>query len=228
MSLITDAASALASVDPSITGKRRLILLGHPKCESGYGYYKPFNNTPDGSPSHNWGALYAKGDRGTFQTVDSSDEGVWYPQAAWNSSAIVGARQYIKLIRYSYPEAWAAAALGDAWKFAKALWRDGPGSSRPPYYGGFKPGSPNSIAPKGTIWKSPQDYYYRILAYARYVQGCANEVARALGEPQSIFLKPPPPPRGMKSGSKSSGGALGALLLVGGGGWLLTRSMGRS
>lgn len=224
MSLITDAASALSVADPLVTGKRRLVLLGHAKCESGYGYYKPFNQTPDGSPSHNWGALYAKGDRGTFETVDTNEGVVWHPQAAWNSSAVVGARQFVNLIHGSYPEAWAAAAVGDAWKYARGLWRDGPGSSRPPYYGGFPPGSPNSIAPKGTIWKSPQDYYYRILAYAKYVQGCANEVARALGQPQSVFLKAPPPPRNVKSGSKSNGG-LGLVALLAGGGYLLTRNL---
>lgn len=228
MSRIADAAVALASVRPNIRGAQRQLMLSHVKGESGFGYVSPFDKTPDGSPSHNWGAIYAKGDRGTFKTVDTSDGKTWYPQAAWNSSAEVGARQYVDLIQYGYPEAYTAAVRGDAWGFAKGLWRKGPGSSAPPYYEGFPPGHKWSVAPKGTVKGSAADHYYRILAYARFAMGNVSAVASALGEKPAVYLKAPPPPKGgrVKGGASSSGGMLGALVIIAGGGWLVTRSLG--
>lgn len=214
MSRVVDAAVALASVRPDIRGARRQLMLSHAKGESGFGYVPPFDKTPDGSPSHNWGAIYASGDKGTFQTVDTSDGKVWYPKAAWNSSAAVGARQYASLIQNSYPEAYETAGRGDAWGFAKGLWRKGPGSSAPPYYEGFPPGHKWSLAPKDTVKGSAADYYYRILAYAKFAMGNVSAVAGALGEKPAVFLKAPPPPKGggsVKSG-RDSGGAFGIAL----------------
>lgn len=218
MSRIADAAVTLASVRPDIRGARRQLMLSHVKGESGFGYVAPFDNTPDGSPSHNWGAIYANGDKGTFKTVDTSDGKTWYPQAAWNSTAAVGARQYVNLIQGSYPEAYEAAGRGDAWGFAKGLWRRGPGSSAPPYYEGFPPGHKWSLAPKGTKKDSAADYYYRILAYAKFAMGNVSAVAGALGEKPAVYLKAPPPPKGsgapVKSGS--GGGGFGLVALAGG------------
>lgn len=223
MSYIADAALTFNSVKPSAGRVRRQMMLGQVKCESNFGYaFK----TPDGSPSHNWGAIYAKGDRGTFEGTDTEDGKVWHPQVAWNSSAAVGARQYVNLIEFSYPKAYAAAATGNAWDFANGLWRLGPNSAQPPYYGGFPPGHKWSLAPNGTVKNSPADYYYRKLAYAKMVAGCAADVARALGEPVSVFVKAPAPPRAgsVKSGSKSIGG-LGLVAILAGGGYLLTRNL---
>lgn len=228
MSRIADAAVSLANIRPDIRGKRRQMMLGHVNGESGYGFRPPFNKTPDGSPSHNWGAIYAKGDKGSFKSVDTSEGKTVYPQAAWNSSAEVGAQQYVNLIQYSYPEAYEAAGRGDAWGFAKGLWRKGPGSSAPSYYEGFPPGDKRGVTPKGVKPHSPLDHYYRILAYAMYVNSQAPAVASALGETNGVYLKAPQPPKGghIKGGASSSGGMLGALVIVAGGGWLVTRSLG--
>lgn len=220
---IASAAKALSAVRPDIRGARRQIMLGQVKAESNFGYaFK----TPDGSPSHNWGAIYASGDKGTFPVGDTDEGKPFTANAAWNSSAEVGARQYVNLIQHAYPLAYAAAERGDAWGYASGLWRGGPGSSAPPYYGGFPPGHKWSLAPKGTIPKSPLDYYYRKLAYAKMIMGAAAEVARVLGEPLGVHLKPPPPPRkGAKSGTSKSDGGLGLLALLGVGGFVISKGM---
>ncbi len=225
MSRIADGAVALAAVRSDIRGARRQLMLAQVRHENDFGYAYPFDQTPDGSPSHNWGAIYAKGDRGTFSSdvlVDTDDGKTFHPMAAWNSSAEVGARQFANLIQYNYPLAWEAAARGDSWGYAKGLFRDGHG-----YYGGFPPGHKWSLAPKGTKLHSPLDHYYRILAYAKSVDSLSGQVASALGEKKLTFLKVPAPPKGgVVSGSRSSGGALGAAVIVLGGGWLITRGLG--
>jgi hypothetical protein len=197
---IARAASALASVAPDVVDPARIIFLGQVKAESDFG--NAFT-TPDGSNSNNWGAIYAPGDRGTIPVGDTSDGKPFTAKAAWNSTPEAGARQFVTLIRGSYPKAYAAALAGDVWAYAQGLFRDGHG-----YFGGFPPGHKWSLAPAGTPLHSPLDHYWRIAAYARMVMGSLRSVAAALGVPVSATLREPPPPA-------SSGGNADGLPAVG-------------
>lgn len=229
MSRISDAAAALHEVAPDLNQAAQQCLLGQVKVESDYGYLL---TTPDGSPSHNWGNIYTAGDRGTIKASDTYEGKPITVGAAWNSSAVAGARQFYNLIRGPYSPALSFAAAGDLWGYARALWRDGPAppfprkpSHRPSYYTGFPPGHKWSLAPKGTKAGSPADEYARILAYARYIDAGARAVASTLGQPYACRVNAPPPPvGGSGGGSTSTGGGVvaaavigvGALLLLGG------------
>jgi hypothetical protein len=226
MGRITDAAAALRSVAPDMNDATEQMLLGQVRVESDFGYLL---TTPDGSPSHNWGNIYTNGDRGTIKADDTYEGKPITVGAAWNSSAIVGARQFYNLIRGSYSPALAAAAAGDAFVYSVALWRDGPMAApwtrkqghRPSYYTGFPPGHKWSLAPKGTRAGSDVDAYYRILAYAKYIDSGARQVASALGKPLSVRVNAPPPPvsgggGGGGGGGAGAGGIVAAAFVVGG------------
>lgn len=219
---IRDAARALNEARPGLSRGARQVFLGHVLNESYFGYaFK----TPDGSPSHNWGAIYAPGDRGTIDVNDTNEGIPFVGKAAWNSSAVVGARQYVNLITNAYAPALAKATDGDAWGFAVALWRNGPGSSRPPYYGGFPPGHKWG-APKSVKQGSALDYWYRKKAFATAVRNGAATVAGALGEPLAVRLVVPPAPRGnVVSGSSGSGGGVIVATALTGAVWLGFRSL---
>lgn len=186
------AAAALDAVRPGLNRAARQMLLGQARSESEYG--NAFT-TPDGSNSNNWGAIYAKGthEPPTIPVGDSYEGKPVTMNGAWNNTVEDGAKQFSNLVINNY-KVLPFAEVGDAWGYARSLWRDGPGTSKPSYFTGFPPGHKYSLAPAGTKPLSPQDYYYRILAYAKFVQGGANAVAKALGEPSTAFLKPPPPP----------------------------------
>lgn len=184
-SRIRAAAASLAVVLPASSGTTpsarctRHLVLGHVLRESLFGYAFA---TPDGSASNNWGSIYARGDLGRVTVRDTLDGKPVIAGAAWNSSPEVGAKQFVELLRGSYAPALDRAAAGDAWGYARALWRDGPNSKRPSYYTGFPPGNANSGAPLGTPMHSALDHYHRVLAYARMLLSGAREVASALDE----------------------------------------------
>lgn len=213
---IRNAAPALAAARPGLNDSATEMFLGQVEAEDQFGYAF---TTPDGSPSHNWGALYAPGDRGTIPVGDTSDGKPFTANAAWNSSAVVGARQFVQLIEGSYAPALERASAGDAWGYARALWRDGPGSARPSYYGGFPPGHKWG-APAGVPLHSPLDDWYRITAYAKMVYGAAQAAANALGKPLAVHLSIPPAPAAggpsptpAPSPSSSSSSSSGVLAL---------------
>lgn len=184
------AAAALDAVRPDLNRAARQMLLGQAKNESDFGNAL---TAPDGVNSNNWGNIYADGDLGTIPSGDTYEGKPITVNAAWNSTPEVGAKQFADLVINNY-KVLPFAENGDAWGYARALWRDGPGSSKPSYYTGFPVGHKYSLAPEGTEKLSPQDYYYRVLAYAKYVKSGADAVAKALGETSAVFLKAPPPP----------------------------------
>jgi hypothetical protein len=184
------AAAALDAVRPDLNRAARQMLLGQAKNESDFGNSL---TAPKGVNSNNWGNIYAKGDLGTIPSSDTFEGKPISVNAAFNSTPEAGAKQFSDLVINNY-KVLPFAENGDAWGYARALWRDGPGTSKPSYYGGFPVGHQWSLAPKGTEPLSPQDYYYRVLAYAKYVMGGAQQVAKALGETSTVFLKAPPPP----------------------------------
>ncbi|MBS3991115.1 MAG: hypothetical protein KGZ51_03515 [Erysipelothrix sp.] len=190
---IPRAAVALDAVRPDLNRAARQMLLGQAKSESDFGNHF---STPDGSNSNNWGAIYANGDHDppTIPVGDTFEGKPITMKGAWNISPESGAKQFSNLVINNY-KVLPFAESGDAWGYARSLWRDGPGTSKPSYYTGFPPGHKYSLAPEGTVQFSPQDYYYRILAYAKFLQGGANAVAKALGEQPMVFVKPPPPPK---------------------------------
>lgn len=221
MITLARAAAAFDAVRPGVPRSKRQMMLGQVRAESDFG--NAFK-TPDGSDSNNWGAIYAKGDRGTIPVQDTYEGKPITMGAAWNSTPEVGARQFTNLIQGSYPQAWAAADGGNAWDYALGLWRKGPGTS---YFTGFPPGHKWSLAPKGTKSGSALDHYYRILAYAKFVAGGAASVARALGEPVAVRLVAPPPPKGSKVAGSRGGDGLGLAVMLGGGIFAVTRLMDR-
>ena len=189
---VARAAAALDAVRPDLNRAARQMLLGQAKSESDFGNHF---STPDGSNSNNWGAIYAKGDHDppTIPVGDTFEGKPITMKGAWNNSPESGAKQFSNLVLNNY-KVLPFAESGDAWGYARSLWRDGPGSSKPSYYTGFPPGHKYSLAPEGTEQFSPQDYYYRILAYAKFTKSGADAIAKALGEPSTAFVKPPPPP----------------------------------
>lgn len=199
-SRIRAAAVALANVLPASAGpligarSTRHMVLGQVLRESLFGFVFA---TPDGSPSHNWGAIYAMGDLGRVSVRDTLDGRPVLAGAAWNSSAEVGARQLVELLSHAYAPSLERAAAGDAWGYARALWRDGPSSRRPSYFTGFPPGNASG-APEGTELHSAIDHWYRVRAYARMVFGGAQEVAHALGEDLAVSLAVPNAPADVK------------------------------
>jgi hypothetical protein len=180
---IREAAVALDAVAPDLTKNARQILLAQAMAESQFG---DSFATPDGSRSYNWGAVYTQGDRGTIPVGDTQDGKPFKANAAWNSSDEVGARQFYQIVG-RFGGALEAAAKGDLFGYAKALFRD----NRMPYYGGFPPGNKNSLAPAGTPLHSDLDHYWRIIAYKRMTQGGAKKIAAALGEPFDMSTDEP-------------------------------------
>lgn len=219
------ARAALRSVDSSLNEAAQQVMLGQANAESGFGEVGQFK-LPDGRSSHNWGAIYAKGTCGTIPVTDTEDGKPFTANAAWNCTAEDGARQFYNLIRYNYSPALEKASAGDAWGYALALWRDGPGSKRPSYYGGFPPGHKWSLAPAGTPLHSDLDHYYRILAYAKMVKGAADNAAGALGQSKRVFLKPPAPNEYGKGAAEEGKSITGALVFVGLGAAVLWLAMG--
>lgn len=209
---------ALRNVAPWVNDPQSAIWLGQVEGESQFGWSI---ETPDGDSSNNWGMIYAKGDRGSIPVGDTADGKPFTAGAAWWSTPEGGARQFVNLIANAYPEALAAARAGDLWGYARGLWRDGPSypghvSKRPSYYGGFPPGHKWSLAPKGTPLHSPVDHHYRILAYARMIQGQAAAAARALGIANRTYLNAPPVPTSGGAGAVSGGAAAAVPLLAAG------------
>jgi hypothetical protein len=211
---IRRAADALRVALPDANVATLEMLLGQVLVESDFG---DGYATPDGSPSNNWGNIYAEGTCGKIPVNDSYEGKAFVAGAAWNCTEADGARQFANLIRGPYSPALSFAAAGDAWGYARALWRDGPGrapfppSKRPSYYTGFPPGHKWSLAPKGTIAGSPIDVHYRVLSYAKYVAGGAARVATALGAPNYVrLIEPPRPAAGAGGGGGGGGGGVGA------------------
>ena len=227
---ITRAYEALRNVAPDLNKNQLAILLGQAKAESDFG---DGFETPDGNASsNNWGAIYTSGDLGTITRWDTDGNGKPIQvKAAWNSSPEVGAKQFYDLIKNNYAPALDKAAAGDLWGYSEALWRNGPcdwpeqakGCTRPAYYGGFPPGHKYGLAPASVVPKSPEDRWYRILAYAKFIKGMANVVVKALGWPDTLVIEPPPKPGGEEESSMGGSGLLAAGL-IGAGAYLVWRS----
>jgi hypothetical protein len=205
------AYEALKSVAPDLSQEQYAHLLGQAKAETDFG---DAFETPDGSSSNNWGAIYAAGDLGTLTRYDKTPDGKTIEvKAAWNSSPEVGARQFYNLIRDSYKPALDRAAAGDLWGYSAALWRNGPcpfqtgTCKRPAYYVGFPPGHKWG-APSGVELYSDADEWYRITAYAKFIAGGINAVNKALGWSSTYSIDPPPNPDG-------DGFGVGSVLLIG-------------
>lgn len=199
---IQAADAALRRVFPEATDAQRVVLLSHALKEAQFG---DAFATPDGSSAHNWGAIYAKGDRGVLPRFDTDPAGKRVAVgAAWNSSDDVGARQLLGLLRSAYPDALPAAARGSWWDYSRALWRDGPSypghvSKRPSWYVGFPPGHPYGLTPKDVPIYSPLDFHYRIKAYAQFIRSGGPAVTAAIGfdpsrEGVALDAATPPPP----------------------------------
>lgn len=203
---IREANEAIKEADPSLNKNARQMLLAQAMVESQFG---DSHKTPTGASSYNWGNIYAKGDLGTIPVGDSQDGVPFTANAAWNSSDEVGARQLVKLIRDSYG-ALGEASAGNLHGYAKALFRD----NKRPYYGGFPPGNPNSLAPKGTPMHSELDHYWRVMAYKRYVERGAKQVAAALGESFTMNTSEPSPPLSASSFPWSFFGVTGVTVLL--------------
>ncbi len=220
MTTVARAAQALAAVAPHLNRSQRQILLGQALAETHFG---DWIHTPDGSPSNNWGAIYAPGDLGVVPSTDTYEGKSINVGAAWNSTPEVGARQFYDLISGHYPGTMQAASVGDLYRYSEALWRLGPcGPPWPPrnpctspsYYTGFKPGDKRGLAPATVIPGSTEDRWYRILAYAHFISSGCKAVANALGEPIGYRIAPPPKPSG------SAGAGLGTVAVALGVGWV--------
>lgn len=194
---IQAAAAALRRVAPELTDAQRVIVLAHALQEAQFG---DAFATPDKSSSHNWGAIYTKGDRGTLPRTDYDPAGKKIAVgAAWNSSDDVGAKQLLDLLRDAYPAALRAAAAGSWWQYSHALWRDGPSypghvSQRPSWYVGFPPGHPYGLTPPNVPIYSPLDWHWRQTAYAHFLRGAGPQVQRAIGTSLKLDNDDPPPP----------------------------------
>lgn len=217
---IRQASAALQRAWPEATPAQRVIVLAHALQEAQFG---DAFATPDKSSAHNWGAIYAKGDRGTLPRVDYDPAGRQIRVgAAWNSSDDVGAKQLLELLRSSYPEALPAAASGSWWGYSHALWRDGPSypghpSKRPSWYVGFPPGNPKGITPASVPLYSPTDFHLRQTAYARFLRAASTQVQRAIGTSVALDTsEPPPPPVAAQPPDVPTSTASAAPLVVGG------------
>lgn len=215
---IQKASAALARVAPDLMPAQHLLILAHALAESQFG---DAFATPDGSSSFNWGAIYAKGDRGTLPRGDYDPAGrAIRVGAAWNSSDDVGAMQLVQLLRNAYPEAFAAAGKASPFEYSVGLWRDGvnyPGHSvkRPAYYVGFPPGHKWSLAPAGTRLYSPADFHWRKVAYGRFVRSYVPAVKAAIASPVEVDKsEPPPPPEPPAARTVTSAGGSAAPLIA--------------
>ena len=204
---IREAAEALDEAVPGLSRKARQILLGQAMAESDFG---DAFRTPDGSRSHNWGAVYTKGDKGVIPVGDSQDGKPFTANAAWNSSDVVGARQFHRILG-NFSGALEAASRGDLHGYAKALFRN----NRMPYYGGYPPGHPKAMSPSNAPLHSELDHYWRVIAYKRMVEGAAKRVASALGEPFEMSTTEP------AYTGPSYGASLGGLFSVDDLWWIL-------
>ena len=181
--VIKEAANILLSIDPNLSDSALEILLAQVQGESDFGYaFK----TPDGSPSHNWGAVMRPGTKGTIPVKDSVEGKAVTQKAAWNESAYDGAKVFYDVVRGRYSDALQKAQNGDLWGYSEGLFKKG-------YYGGFPPGHKWG-APADVIPKSPLDNWYRILNYAKMIQGGATRIANIIGKPVAFQLNIPPKP----------------------------------
>lgn len=188
------AAVALDKVAPDLSMAARQLLLGQAYAETGFG-----NELPDGSNSNNWGSIGGSGDLGYYEWGDTLEGKKITRKVARFSTPEKGAEAFLKVVFDRYGAA-KYAETGDAWAYARALWRDGPNqpelgapSTRPAYYTGFPPGTAG-FAPAGTKTRSKLDDWYRITAYARMIQGASTNAAKTLDEPASVKVNPPPKP----------------------------------
>lgn len=214
------AAEALDNVRPGLSRAARQILLGQAYAETYFG-----NELPDGTNTHNWGSIGGSGDLGYYEWPDTVEGKKIIRKIAKFSTPEKGAERFAKVVLDTY-KAGKYAETGDAWGYARALWRDGPNnpelgapSKAPAYYGGFPPGHKSALAPAGVKQRSKLDDWYRVTAYARLVLGAAKAAAAALGEPLEVRVVEPPKPDAESTESLPAT-ALGLLgdALGGGGG----------
>lgn len=191
------AAEALDSVRPGLSTAARQILLGQAWAETKFG-----DDLPDGSNSHNWGSIGGSGDLGSYEIKDTSEGKTITRKVARFSTPEKGAERFANVVLDTYKTGKYAEA-GDLWGYARALWRGGPHnpelgapsvSPGPAYYGGFPPGHPFGLAPAGVKQRSKLDDWYRVTAYARFVDGAARAAAKALGETYEGRIVLPPKP----------------------------------
>jgi hypothetical protein len=190
------AAEALDSVRPGLSAAARQILLGQAWAETKFG------DEHEGTNTHNWGSIGGKGDRGSYTITDTAEGKPIKRTVAWFSTPEKGAERFSQYVLDIY-KAGKYAEAGDLWGYARALWRGGPNnpelgapsvSPGPAYYGGFPPGHPFGLAPAGVRQRSKLDDWYRVTAYARFVDGAARAAAKALGETYEGRIVLPPKP----------------------------------
>lgn len=194
---IRDSYQVLRNVAPYLSNPAIKIALALVLGESGYGILLKSGFTePDGTPTHNWGAIKRAGDAGCFYHGDS-DEAV--PVCfARNSSAEAGAKQFLKT--WGSTDTIAAAQAGDVYGVAKAMRGHG-------YYTGFdctrtaeqpwgivlcpkgvpdrthvKP-CPKGGAPKCCAEATEANIDCAIKQYAQMIANGVKEVSAALGQP---------------------------------------------
>ena len=189
------AAEALDNVRPSLSPAARQMLLGQAYAETKFG-----DELPDGSNSNNWGSVGGSGDLGSYEITDTIEGKPIKRKVARFSTPEKGAERFASVVLDTY-RAGKYADAGDAWGYARALWRDGPHnpelgapSKAPAYYGGFPPGHPYALAPAGVRQRSKLDDWYRVTAYARLTKGTASNAAKALGETLQVQVVEPPKP----------------------------------
>lgn len=189
------AAEALDNVRPGLSAAARQLLLGQAYAETKFG-----NDLPDGTNSNNWGSIGGAGDLGTYEITDTIEGKPLVRKVAKFSTPEKGAEAFVKVVLERY-DAGRAADLGDAWGYARSLWRGGPNqpelgapSKAPAYYTGFPPGHKYALAPAGVRVRSKLDDWYRVTAYSRFVLNSAKAAAAALGETlQAKIVEPSKP-----------------------------------
>lgn len=213
------AAEALDAVRPGLSTAARQLLLGQAWSETKFG-----DDLPDGSNTNNWGSIGGAGDLGTYEITDTIEGKPIVRKVARFSTPEKGAEAFARVVLDRYGVG-PYANSGDAWGYARALWRDGPNqpelgapSKAPAYYTGFPPGHKYALAPAGVPVRSKLDDWYRVTAYARFALGGASAAAKALGETLEAKIVEPAKPDAdsIEALAKTALGTLGDSL--GGGG----------
>jgi hypothetical protein len=180
------ADAAFRSAYPSLNDSVRQFALAIGYFETQFGLTGSW--APNGVPSNNWGALvYREGrDPGYFIHGDKDAQGnPTSPKFAKYPTLQEGAIAFFET--WAKPNTYAAAAQGDTWGVAKAMYGYH-------YYTGTSGSS-----------------YERILAYARGIESVAVMGAGLLGEKPAVALNAPPAPSGTVTGQPFSGGNMLAL-----------------
>lgn len=170
--LIGNAAAVLDAVAPELSKADRQKVLAIAYFESGFG-------TTLGC-ANNWGAITGSGDDGSCEHPDSNADGTVYMSTfARYSTPQAGAKRLVQVLRY-----YGALDRGSsAWSTARAMFVHPTNGPDHGYYSGRRH--------RGTKKGTAQDYYERVLDYAKAIKRNADIVASALGEPKYVALDDP-------------------------------------